>query len=299
MTSAVVLGGSGMVGSRLCETWLGQGKVVAPTHADVDVLDTHALAAFLTSSSATNVVNLAAWADVDGAEIESGNTSGRVFLLNADFPGKLAEICRRLGKHLVHVSTDYVFDGTNSERPYREDDPPRALAWYAETKRRGEVAVLEANEHACVARIEMPYTGMAHPKRDLSRLIASRFAQGQSVQGVTDQNITPVFLDDAAAAMWHLASDGYSGIVHVAASDWTTPYEFAAAIARRLGLSQELIEPVPFEDFATTRPARRPQHSWLDVTRFTTAFGGGILRPVHEALEVWIRQWLSQNSKVF
>ena len=289
----LLFGGSGLVGSRLRELWSADTDIVAPTHAELDVLDGAALDAFLRATPSSSVVNLAAWADVDGAEPESGNTDGVVHRLNVDFPAQLAQMCRALGKHLVHVSTDYVFDGTNADRPYLEDDATRPLGWYADTKRRGEVAVLEADDRACIARIEMPYTGAQAPKRDLARLVAGRLLQGQPVQGVTNQRITPVFLDDASAALRKLVDARFSGLVHVASSSWTTPYELVRGIARRLKLSEDLIQPVEFADFAATRPARRPQHSWLDVSRFATAFGGGVLRPVEESLDVWTSQWSS------
>src|ERR1051326_1251178 len=119
----IVLGGSGLVGSRLRQLWTSQMEVVAPTHAELDVLDPGALESFLEASPASSVVNLVAWADVDGAEPERGDTRGLVHRLNVDFPARLAGLTRRFEKHLVHVSTDYVFGGTNAERPYREDDP--------------------------------------------------------------------------------------------------------------------------------------------------------------------------------
>lgn len=289
----VVLGASGLVGSRLCQLWSDEVEVIAPSHGEVDVLDAAALRAFLEATPVQDVVNLAARADVDGAEAERGDTTGTVYRLNVAFPTYLAEQCRRLGKRLVHVSTDYVFDGTNAERPYTEGDPTRPLCWYAETKWRGEDGVLEANPNACVARIEMPYTAREHAKRDLARLVASRLAQNQTVQGVTNQRITPVFLDDVAAALRALVGSDFRGIIHVAASTWTTPFDLAVQIARRLDLRENLVQPVAFEEFAQTRPARRPQHSWLDVTRFTKAFGDGILRPVDEALGAWTTQWRS------
>jgi len=286
----VVLGGSGLVGSCLVECWATRAEVVAPTHGELDVLDPQALARFLEATRADTVVNLVAWANVDGAEPENGNTSGMVYRLNVELPGRLAAECSRLGKHLMHVSTDYVFDGTNAAAPYTETDPTRALCWYAETKLRGEHAVVEANSSACVARIEMPFTGRDHPKRDLARTILARLQQGLTIQGVTDQRITPVFLDDAAVALWQLAEARHAGVIHVAASDWTTPFEFAMSIARRRQLPTELIVPETFERFSTSRPARRPQHSWLDVTRFGGLFGSTILRPVAAELDAWTAQ---------
>jgi dTDP-4-dehydrorhamnose reductase len=287
----VVLGASGLVGARACALWSADFELITPTHAELDVLDAPALDAFLEHTAAEHVVNLAAWADVDGAEPESGDLNGRVHRLNVDYPRRLARACRRLGKHLVHVSTDYVFDGTQAEAPYTEQASPHALCWYAETKLLGEAAVIDGDSNACIARIEMPYMAHEHAKRDLARTVATRLQLGQSLQGVSDQRITPVFLDDAATALRRLAETRYAGVVHVAAGDWTTPYTFASGVARRLGLSTQLILPATFENFAPTRPARRPQHSWLDVTRFTSIFGDGILRPVEEALDVWAAQY--------
>jgi dTDP-4-dehydrorhamnose reductase len=289
--AVAVIGGSGLVGSVLVERWASRARVLAPSHARLNVLDAQALEAFLEAARCDAVVNLAAWANVDGAEPEKDDTHGTVYRLNVAFPGQLAELCKRLGIYLVHVSTDYVFDGTRADAPYKEHDATRALCWYAETKLRGEHAVLDANTTACVARIEMPFTGRDHPKRDLARTIVARLQHGQTIQGVTDQRITPVFLDDAADALWRLTAARYDGPIHVAASDATTPYEFAISLAKRVGLPTDLVVPDTFERFSATRPAQRPQHSWLDVTRFTELFGPGILRPVDDELSAWMRQW--------
>jgi dTDP-4-dehydrorhamnose reductase len=290
-TDVLLLGGSGLVGSGARERWAEALRVDAPSHTQLDVLDGDALAAYLRQSRAEVVVNLAAWADVDGAEPERGQSDGRVYRLNVTFPERLAQLCGELRKHLIHVSTDYVFDGANAERPYKEDDPTRAVCWYAETKLGGEQAVLSAGASACVARIEMPYTGRQHAKRDLARTIVARVDSGQPIQGVTDQRITPVFLDDAADALSRLVDARYTGLIHVAAASWTTPFEFAVSIARRLGLDAALIQPATFERFAQTRPAPRPQHSWLDVSLFRSLFGDSILRPVEDALDAWVGQF--------
>jgi dTDP-4-dehydrorhamnose reductase len=288
-----ILGGSGLVGSRLCEMWSTSTPVIAPAHADLDVLHPAALETFIQSTSADTVVNCVAAADVDGCEPESGDLSGRAYRLNADFPRRLAEACEQTGKHLVHISTDYVFDGEKASSPYVEDDRTGALCWYAETKLRGEQAVLGANSQATIARIEMPFTAAPHPKRDLARTLAARLQAGQPVQAVTDQRITPVYLDDAAAALRHLVESRLSGVIHVAATTWTTPYDLAMTLARHLGVSETLVQPVPFEQFAATRPARRPRHSWLDVSRFSDHFGSGMLRPVEDEMTLWARQWPS------
>jgi dTDP-4-dehydrorhamnose reductase len=288
--SVVVLGGSGLVGSRVLELWAADMPTLAPTHAQLDVLDAEALTAFLRQTDAPVVLNVAAWADVDGAEPERGNQHGRVYALNAAFPARLASLCGELGKHLVQVSTDYVFDGTNAQRPYREDDPTHALCWYAETKLLGERSVLESGASACVARIEMPFSGGQHPKRDFARTIAERLEAGQPFRGIVDQHITPIFLDDAARALRLLVETRFTGVVHVASANWTTPFGFAQSIAMRLDLNADLVQPEEYANFSKTRPARRPQHSWLDVSAFVQLFGPHVLRPVEAELDDWQAQ---------
>jgi dTDP-4-dehydrorhamnose reductase len=284
----VVFGGSGFVGSRVLALWRDEHDVLAPTHAEVDVLDENAVAAFLMECDAPVVLNLAAGAHVDAAEAERGSRSGRVYALNAEFPGRLAALCEALGKYLLHISTDYVFDGTQAERKYREQDPPHPLSWYGETKLAGERLVLERHPSACIARIEMPFSGRPHSRSDFARTCLRRLEAGDTIVGVTDQRITPVFLDHAVKAL---------RVVHIAATDWTTPYRYARSIAERRGLDTALVLPARFEEFAATRPAPRPQHSWLDVSHFVTLFGHDILRPVEDALDEWVQQLQSAASR--
>jgi dTDP-4-dehydrorhamnose reductase len=293
-----VLGGSGLVGSRVLELWSGAVELHAPTHARLDVLDAEALEAFLRQTHAPVVLNLAAWADVDGAEVERADPHGRVFGLNAAYPERLAELCARLDKYLVHVSTDYVFGGTRAERPYVENDETDPRCWYAETKLIGEQRVLASGARACVARIEMPFTGRDHRKRDFARTCLNRLKAGQTIVGVVDQHVTPIFLDDAVEGLRRLIEARFTGVVHVAAADWTTPYRFAHSIARRLGFDTGLVIAEEFEVFAATRPARRPQHPWLDVSLFNEVCGQHVLRPVEAELDSWVDQLLSAPSRV-
>jgi dTDP-4-dehydrorhamnose reductase len=271
--------------------------VIAPTHADLDVLDEEALKAFLRQTDAPIVLNLAAWADVDGAEAERGDLHGQVFALNAGHPGRLASLCGELGKYLVHVSTDYVFDGTSAERPYREGDATNPLGWYAETKQVGERRVLDSGASASVVRIEMPFTARAHPRTDFARICLRRLEAGEPIAGVEDQRITPVFLDDVVRAIGLITGERLTGIVHVAASDWTTPYRFARSIAQRLDLDTGLVQPEQFEIFDARRAARRPQHSWLDVSFFEEMFGQHVLRTSEVQLDAWVNQLATASSR--
>jgi dTDP-4-dehydrorhamnose reductase len=291
-TAVVVLGGSGLVGSQVLELWAdgADTRLIAPSHADLDVLNRDALANFLHQTSAPTVINLAAWADVDKAETQRGDLTGSVYNLNATYPSRLAQLCGELGKHLIHISTDYVFDGASAERPYREGDVVNPLCWYAQTKRAGEQAVLDSGADVCLVRIAMPFTARNHPHRDFARTCLQRLQAGEPIRGVQDQRITPVLLDDAVHALRLLALARFTGIVHVATSAWTTPYRFARSIATRLGLNIDLVQAENFETFVISRPARRPQHSWLDVSLFTDLFGPDVLRPLETEVEMWVNQ---------
>jgi dTDP-4-dehydrorhamnose reductase len=292
MRSVVVLGASGLVGARLRELWTGRFELLTPTHAELDVLDTSALAKFLGQARPEAIVNAAGWADVDGAEAERGDMHGRVYALNAIFPGELAELSKVSNAFLVHISTDYVFDGTSAERAYIEDDPINPLCWYAQTKAAGEQLVRQADPGACIARIEMPFTAQPHPKRDFARTCLARLQAGQELVGVTDQRITPVFLDDAVEALGRIVEQRCEGTLHIAPSTWTTPFEFASAIARKMGADPKAVRPEQFQHFASQRAATRPQHSWLDVTRARTVLGGDVLRSVEAQLDAWAAQLL-------
>jgi dTDP-4-dehydrorhamnose reductase len=274
------------------ELWAEVGHTTpqAPNHAELDVLNADALKTFLRQTEPEVVLNLAAWADVDAAEAERGDLNGRVYALNAAHPARLASLCGELGAYLLHVSTDYVFDGTRADRPYREDDATNPLGWYATTKHLGERHVLDSGAQASVVRIEMPFTARAHPRTDLARICLNRLRAGQVIVGVEDQRITPVFLDDVARALQLIARERVTGIVHVAAADWTTPYRFARSIAQRLGLNSDLVQPEQFEIFTAKRAARRPQHSWLNVSLFADMFGPDVLRPPEAELDAWVNQ---------
>ena len=295
--SVIILGGSGLVGSRFVELTDERFDALAPSHAALDVLDHDSLKGFLVEQRPEVVVNLTACADVDRAEAERGDTGGTVYRMNALLPGRLAALCGELGAYLVHVSTDYVFDGQQDDRPYLETDAPRPLSWYAQTKHAGERAVLDSGAAACVARIEMPYSPRSHHKLDFARLCVSRLRTGTEVVGVVDQWITPVFLDDAVEALARLAETRAEGVFHVAAATWTTPYEFARAVASALDLDTGLIVQERFERFATFRPAPRPQHSWLDVGKFERDVGAGVLRSVDESLSAWAAQILGRARR--
>jgi dTDP-4-dehydrorhamnose reductase len=148
-----VTGSGGQVGQVLIRALLQKGiDCFGTSHADADIADEETVRSWI--ERATHIVNTAAYSEVDPAETHRD----KAYRANVMGPAALAKISRETGVHLLHISTDYVFDGKLG-RPYVEDDEPHPLNWYGETKREGEIRVLEANPEACVVRVSWIFGG--------------------------------------------------------------------------------------------------------------------------------------------
>lgn len=279
----LILGGSGLVGSRFLEL-AEDYNLVSPSHEELDLLDFKKLETYLLESDADVILNLAAFTNVDEVEKEKDDQDGLVYKLNAAMPKALAQNCASSNRYLIHISTDYVFDG-NKSVPYVEDDLPNPVNWYGETKMLGEDAVKESGSNFLIIRPEMPYSSHFEKKLDIARTFLKMLKEGKEINGISDQKITPTFVDTLVWGLFKLIEVRASGIYHLASADITTPYDFAVMIAEKFGLNKTLVKPVSFAQYNKTRTAKRPQNSYLDVSKFETEFGQGILRTVSRSLD--------------
>ncbi len=289
----LILGGSGLVGSRFLEL-AADYEISAPTHEELDLLDLGNLQAFLEESGADVVINFAAYTNVDEAEKEKDDKEGMVYKLNVSLPEDLAKSCLSLGKYFVHISTDYVFDGTKLS-PYKEENVPDPVNWYGTTKFLGEDAVINVSSEFLIARPEMPYSAKFEKKLDLARVFLKMLKEGSTINGVSDQKITPTFVDTLVYGLLRLVEAKSSGIYHLASTNSTTPYDFAMMVAEKFGLKKDLIKSVPFAEYNQTRTAKRPQNSYLDVTKFTAEFGEDILMTNEKSIDEFFTQTNSQK----
>ncbi len=278
MNKILILGGSGLVGSRFIELSKEQFEIDAPTHNDLDLFNEHEIANYLANSNAEVVLNLVAVTNVDGCEEEKDELDGQVYKLNSLMPKTLAQECKKTGKHLLHISTDYVFDGEKTESPYTEEDEVNPVNWYGKTKLIGEQNVLEVDSDFTIARIEMPYSSHFEKKKDFARFFLESLKAGKEIKSIDDQNITPIFVDDLVLALQKLVNEKAGGIWHLGSSDSITPYEFAKEVAAQTNLSSEVISPVKFAEFNAGRKASRPHHSWMSVKKFEQKFGIDVLK---------------------
>jgi dTDP-4-dehydrorhamnose reductase len=282
MTERIVIAGAGgQVGGFLAAEAIRQGRdVLALTSSQWDIADPQLAGQIVQPGDV--VVNCAAYTAVDNAESDQA----RAYAVNAAGPEYLAAACARAGARMVHISTDYVFDGefgNAAPRPYEPNDEARPLSVYAQTKLSGEWAVLSALPQAVVVRTAWVYTG-GNGKDFVAAM--RRLAAGDGVVDmVDDQTGSPTYTADLVGALLEVA-DGRvqpaTGVVHAANAGQVTRCGQARAVFEILGADPERVRPVSSDH--NPRPAARPPYSVLSM-RQSQAAGLSPLRPWREALE--------------
>jgi dTDP-4-dehydrorhamnose reductase len=239
---------------------------------DADLSRPETLGALIKNSDCDAVVNAAAYTAVDKAESEP-DLARRV---NAEAPGEMARVCARVGTPFVHLSTDYVFDGSGNT-PKSEDEPIAPLNIYGRTKAEGEARVLEAGGVPFVLRTSWVYAPWgANFVRTMVRLGAER----EEMKVVADQIGAPTSALDIAGGIVMLATavkDGarFPGVYHMTAQGEASWYDLAVAIfaqaARRGRKVPGRVLPIASAEYPT--PARRPLNSRLDGTKLEKTYG--------------------------
>lgn len=259
----LVLGGTGMLGRAVVAEARSRGwAALGLSHAQGDLGCRDSLLGWAERFRPEVVVNCAAYTKVDGAETDRE----RAFAVNGEGVANAAALAERAGARLVHVSTDYVFDGQARE-PYREDAPTAPLSVYGESKLEGERRAL-ACERSLVVRTSWLFGPGGH--NFVATMVGLIEAGRVPLRVVTDQVGCPTSTPSLARALLDLAAREASGIVHYQDREPVSWYAFAVEIARLWSGGVEVI-PVTSAEFP--RPARRPAYSVLDVGRFETIAG--------------------------
>lgn len=265
----LVFGAGGQLGRALAQVPPVGVELLALGHEDCDVRSEasvrRAMAAFLPDL----VVNAAAFTDVDLAESEQG----ACFAANAEGPRTIAACARQCGARMVHLSTDYVFDGASS-RPCRPGDATSPINAYGRSKAEGERAVLEVLPDVLVVRTAWLY---ATEGRNFVNTMLRLMGEGGAIRIVDDQVGTPTCADSLAGALWRLVEAGAEGIHHYTDAGVASWYDFGVAIgeeAAALGLIGRVPEVVPVPAAAFPSAARRPAWSVLDKSATWELLGG-------------------------
>jgi len=257
----LVVGANGQLGRCMAELLKTNSiDYIAVGHYQLDITDSEAVSKVLQEYEPTIVVNAAAWTAVDDAE-EHEEEALRV---NAQGPANLARSSAQIGARLVHVSTDYVFDG-QANVPYTVTAPTEPMNAYGRTKLAGENAIREfQNGNSCIVRTAWLYS--EHGK-NFAKTMTIRALRGEAVRVVDDQLGQPTSAHDVAKLILDISQlEQLPPIVHGTNSGEATWFQFAKEIYSQLGADRDLVSPVDTSAFPTV--AKRPAYSVLDHSDF-------------------------------
>ena len=271
----LVAGGQGQVGSALAQQGVEQGlDLVALGRADLDICSEESIAAAFDKYQPELLINAAAYTAVDKAESEPEHA----YAINEAATALLADACAARDIPMLHISTDYVFDGTK-DSPYVETDSVNPIAVYAKSKEAGERALRERLDRHIILRTSWVFglqdnnfvKTMVRLAKDRDRLsvVADQFGGPSSARGIAEVLLT-------IAARYQAGCEVAWGIYHYCQKPYVSWYQFACAIIKRAiecGLVNYPVDvkPIPTSDYPT--PVERPKNSRLDSQKLESVFG--------------------------
>jgi dTDP-4-dehydrorhamnose reductase len=276
-TAIAVLGGRGMLGSDLVQICRQQGvKPMVYDLPEFDITDVNQVQQAV--AGADTIVNCAAYTNVDGAE----NQAELAYRVNAEAVGRLGTIARQAGKWVLHISTDFVFNGSG-DKPYVETDQTNPINTYGKTKLAGEQLLARSGCEHCIVRVEWTYGSAGN---NFVTKIIQRAKSQQTLKVVDDQTGSPTATIEVAKVICKLLQQKPEGIYHFASSGYVTRFDMAQFILEKLSMEVELI-PCKTSDFPS--PAARPLNSRFDCSKITRLLDEPIKR-WQDPLELFLRR---------
>jgi dTDP-4-dehydrorhamnose reductase len=283
----LLLGGTGLLGRATAAELTRRGRTFdAPDRAELDLTAIGAVPPAIEARRPSAIVNLAAFTDVAGAE--KTESLQPATLLNVALPAALAAAASRLGIPMVHISTDYVFDGAK-RTPYEEDDPVRPIQVYGRTKLDGERAALAAHRGLLVLRVSTLYgPHRAHRPAYVDAILAQARALagkgGGELAVVVPPVSSPTYAPDVAPVLLDLLDRGVTGIVHTVNDGAASRLELAAAAVRLAGFADR-VTVVPRPEPPNT--LERPAYSVLGTAKLKGLLGR-VLPPWEDAVARYV-----------
>jgi dTDP-4-dehydrorhamnose reductase len=281
MQKILITGANGLLGQKLVHLLLQQPDVQLVAtglganrqsvkhgyeYMAMDITQEASVAEVMATTKPNVVIHTAAMTNVDQCESEKE----LCWLMNVDALRFLTKACTQHNSHLIHLSTDFIFDGAAG--PYTELDSPSPISYYGESKLAAEQIVQAASCPWAIARTVLVY-GIVN---DMSRSniilwVKKSLEDGKSINVVTDQYRSPTLAEDLAMGCWLIAQKGATGIYNISGADLLTPYDMAMATARFFGLDQSLIKQADSSTFS--QPAKRPPRTGFVIDKARRELG--------------------------
>lgn len=276
MRRILITGANGLLGQQLVRTFKPQHEVIATGNEEkfvlrngdyhyeqLDITDADRCKTILSEQNPDIIVNAASFTDVDGCEVE------KELCWNVNVKGmeNLARAARRDMTLLVHISTDYIFDGENG--PYSEEDRPNPLGYYGKAKLASENACRVAGVPFAIIRTSVLYGLGIQVKPNFFLWLYNSLKQGKTVNIVTDQYNTPTLVDDLATGIKRLVEKSAYGLYHLSGSEYVSRYEFALTLAEVFGFDRALIRPIGTDQLR--QKAQRPMKGGLRIDKAVDA----------------------------
>ena len=276
----VLIGKNGQLGSDCWEVLRGDHELVALGSRELDITQAPQVEAMVRQERPELVLNCAAYTKVDACEQERD----LAYAINVAGPRHLAASLARQGGRLLHISTDYVFDGRKPvPTPYREDDPVAPLSYYAQTKAAAEEAIRQEMDDYMIVRTAWMYGRRGHNfLKTMLRLALQE--PPVPIRVVNDQFGSPTWSYRLAQQLAALIAAGGQGIYHATAEGYTTWHGLATTFFQIMGLDIS-VTPITTAEYPT--PARRPQNSILENQRLKDQ-GLNLMRPWQDDLQEFV-----------
>lgn len=244
MNKILVLGSTGMVGSRFVELHGDKSELLTPSHAELDVTSSESVNLYFREHKPDFVVNFVAYTNMAEAENQRGDKSSESWKINVDAVKNLAEASKENNSFLINISTDMVFSGSvENPGPYSEDDKPEEdsdkVTWYGYTKSQGEKVLQEVlKDNFAILRIIYPVRAKFDKKLDYVRKPLSLFDEGKLYPMFVDQQVSISFVDEVATALEKIILVRKTGIFHASSNDTATPHKLISyAIEKARGVN--------------------------------------------------------------
>jgi len=285
-SEVLVTGSGGLIGSKFVQTIGNQYnctslEVSHPTHP-VDITNYEQLLPAIQKSAATHLVHFAAYTDVTGAWQQTGDKNGSAYRVNVLGTENVVKACEETQKHLIHISTAYVFDG-QKEGLYLEDDLMRPIEWYGETKAKAEEVVMKSRIPWTILRIDQPFRQDPFTKLDIVHAIAHQLQQHTLPPQFADHFFGPTIIEDLVRVIVWVLRTNTTGLYHASSGESWNNFDFAKQIAQLLDNNYQ-VEAGKLKDYLQT--ARRPyqQNTALDNHKLASLLDFKLLT-VKEALK--------------